>query len=373
MGAFDTQPGKAIWTLSAVGINLFKFPWLVAYYLPSSTRPHRAWTLRQALQVQIIRAALWHMAWVKMITPLKLSAGKERERWVVVKPGPEGKYVGPTRVDGEIVPAEVGGTWYPALPDGMGDGFVVLHFHGGAYMIGDGRTQDAGFAATTLLRETDVVRVFAPQYRLSCNALSRFPAALQDAISAYRYLIDEVKIPAARIVVGGDSAGGNLTLALLRYLTEYGSVVGLPQPACAWLWSPWVSPGRSLNSEAFDGSPNASTDYVTAAFGQWGAESYLPAPSSGIDLDSPYINFYDHTFATSTPLYISTGECEVLYHDDVKLVEDFAKVKGNKVQLQVEEHCVHDIILAGKLVGFEKEAALAAKRAGEFLKTLEKA
>jgi hypothetical protein len=94
-------------------------------------------------------------------------------------------------------------------------------------------------------------------------------------------------------------------------------------------------------------------------------------------------------------MFFSTGECEALYHDNVKVYKEFSAVKGNKTELQVAAQAVHDIsmckflyhlsweriltfvespltswleVLVGKVVGFEKEAALAAKQAGEFLK-----
>ena len=59
----------------------------------------------------------------------------------------------------------------------------------------------------------------------------------------------------------------------------------------------------------------------------------------------------------------------MLYHDDVKTYEQFREVKGNKVRLEIERGAVHDIILIGHVVGFEREAELGAKRAGEFLES----
>ena len=109
--------------------------------------------------------------------------------------------------------------------------------------------------------------------------------------------------------------------------------------------------------------------------------------SSGIRLSDPNICFIGTAFSTPTPLFFSTGECEALYHDDVKVYEEFSAMKGNKTELQVAAHAVHDIstfvfilhflrklltcylkVLVGNVVGFEKEAALAAKQAGEFLR-----
>lgn len=279
--------------------------------------------------------------------------------------------MGVANSDPDIEPASVGGTWYPAKPSATArPSYVVLHFHGGAYVIGDGRSKDAGFAAKTLIKNTEASHVFAPQYRLSSNTGGRFPSQLQDAITAYHYLVNEENIAPQKIIISGDSAGANLGLSLVRYLAEHGTTVGLAGPLCAWLWSPWVNPVASLTTEAFDSSPHAKTDYVNGMFGMWGAKTLQPSSKTGLTLSSGYISFSDNAFATETPLYISAGECEALYHDCVDLYEQMKAIKGNRVELQIEEHSVHDTILAGPLLGFEKEAGQAAKRAGDYLRTL---
>lgn len=108
-------------------------------------------------------------------------------------------------------------------------------------MIGDGRQADCGFAAKTLLEQTSATHVLCPQYRLASNLGGRFPAQLQDAITSLLYLIEEVNVPASKITISGDSAGGNLCLALLRYIAD-NPKAAMPSPGCAFLWSPWVDP-----------------------------------------------------------------------------------------------------------------------------------
>ncbi|KAF2207039.1 hypothetical protein CERZMDRAFT_115390 [Cercospora zeae-maydis SCOH1-5] len=373
MGLLTSQPGKGIWTLCAVAVTAARLPVWMLWYLPSSLRQHKDWTYRQAILVQIVKTFLWHASVVEMKTPLSLLPEAEKEKWAVAKPAPPAAYTGPARLDGSIKPEECGGTWYPT-PNPMGGVYrprlVMLHFHGGAYVIGDGRKKDAAFAATTLRTHTDATYIFCPQYRLSSNPGCRFPAALQDAITAYSYLIHERHIDAGNIILSGDSAGANLALALTRYITEHGESTGLAAPHATMLWSPWVSPLGALDTEAANKSPNKGMDYVPVTFGAWGARCYRPLPSTGATLDHPYINFTTHAFATKVPIYISTGECEMPFHDDVALYEEMRAIDGNHVHLQIEEHAVHDIILTGPLVGFEKEAVIAAKRAGEWLRTL---
>lgn len=237
-------------------------------------------------------------------------------------------------------------------------------------MVGNGRTEDAGFAAKTLIKNTEASHVFAPQYRLSSITGGRFPSQLQDALTAYAYLVNEENIAPQKIILSGDSAGANLALSLIRYLTEHGTAIGLAGPLCAWLWSPWVNPVDSLTTAGFDASPNIGTDYINGLFGVWGAKTFQPSPKTGLTLSSGYISFKDNAFATETPIYISAGECEVLYHDCVDLYERMRAIKGNQVEFQIEENSVHDVILLGPIVGFEKEAVQAAKRAGDYLRTL---
>jgi acetyl esterase/lipase len=109
----------------------------------------------------------------------------------------------------------------------------------GAYVIGDGRQDDCGFAAKTLLQHTSATHVLCPQYRLASNPGGRFPSQLQNAITSLLYLIDEIKVPNSQITISGDSAGGNLCLALLRYIAD-NPKAEVPSPGCAFLWSPWV-------------------------------------------------------------------------------------------------------------------------------------
>jgi len=80
----------------------------------------------------------------------------------------------------------------------------------------------------------------------------------------------------------------------------------------------------------------------------------------------PSICFLGTAFKTPTPLFISTGECELLFAENVKLYEELKAVPGNNVELQIGQAAPHDIIAVGEMLGFEKEAILGVRRAGEF-------
>lgn len=364
--AYTRQPGKMVATVGAIGVGVVQFPFWMLYFLSASRRPNPKWTYQQALGVFVVKSFLAWTAVIELKTPLSLKPGSEGDRFAVMKPGPSDKYIGVVDLDTEVKPETIGGTWYPARPiSGAAVGKVVLHFHGGAYTIGDGRDSDAGFAAKTLLANTAATHIFAPQYRLSSNPGCHFPAPLQDAITSYLYLTDELGIPAEKITVSGDSAGGHLTMGLLRYIADNPDAK-LASPACAWLWSPWADPEGSLDPEATRMHHNAPTDYLDERAGVWGAKSLMPSKASGITLAHPNIKFLGNPFATPTPLLFLTGSSEILYDHNVQLYEEFKSGEGNKVGLEVTPDGVHDIILAGHWVRFTKEAAQAAKVAGEF-------
>jgi monoterpene epsilon-lactone hydrolase len=111
---------------------------------------------------------------------------------------------------------------------GVSRGVVILYFHGGAYTMGS-----AGSVAgllSDLARRTGA-RGISVDYRLAPE--HPFPAALDDALAAYRGLL-ETDVPPSRIAMVGESAGGGLALATLVALAR----VEMPQPACAVVFSP---------------------------------------------------------------------------------------------------------------------------------------
>ncbi len=134
-------------------------------------------------------------------------------------------------VDGEWVERRAG-----ALPH---EDRVVFYLHGGGYFLSSPR---AHRPLTTALARVARAAVFAPDYRLAPE--HPFPAALDDALAAYRALL-ATGVDPARLIVGGDSAGGGLALALLVAARD----AGLPLPAAGVCFSPWTDlacTGRTL-------------------------------------------------------------------------------------------------------------------------------
>ena len=118
---------------------------------------------------------------------------------------------------------------------------TIYYLHGGAYVACSPETHRA---FTSALSRAANASVFALDYRLAPE--HRFPAAVEDAVAGYRWLLDQGVDP-QEIVIGGDSAGGGLTMATLLALRDAGERL----PRAAFLMSPWVDlayAGRSLDA-----------------------------------------------------------------------------------------------------------------------------
>ncbi|KAF2669956.1 alpha/beta-hydrolase [Microthyrium microscopicum] len=364
MPILATQPIKAVYALLAVVYELTRFPIWVLLYTFRVGRPHKSWTFSQALRMRIVKSFLAHSSTVRTKTKLSLEPGVEGDRFTIINPQGNWAYKGPL-ADTSIRPTKIGAVWTPSAlqRSQVDDADVVLHFHGGAYVIGAARDADLGFTTRTFVKHSRITHVLAPAYRLSSNAGGRFPAALQDAVSAYMHLTDKLRVPPSRITISGDSAGGNLALALLRYIHDHGKALGLPWPGCVWLWSPWVNVHAALDITSISSSPQYSTDYLGPTFGHWGASTF----SEGCDPMDPYLTPLGNAFESKSPIFVQTGRAEVLYDDNVQIAEEF-RAKGASVQLVVKEGAPHDIILVAPVIDFVRVAQEAAKEAGEFLR-----
>ena len=355
------QPGKAVYALIAFALAACRLPFWMIYFAPRALRQHPRWSWGQALKCHVMKVALHHLSVVEAFTPLSLVSGKDRECYPIVKPGKSELYQGVLR-DPEILPATIGGTWYPS-PYVSGDSEdIILHLHGGAFVVGDGRKAESAPSAL-LYRKCANAKSFYPNYRLSSNAGGRFPAALQDCVTAYQYLLG-LGIPSSKIVLAGDSAGANLAITLLRYIADHPDL--LPAPRAALLWSPWVDIAGSLDPKSIDRNRNEKTDFIPGGLVTWGAKTYTP---KFMEASHPYISPLGNPFRTKTSLWVSAGSVEVLRDDDAKLAEEM-KGAGNKVDYYEIPFALHDIFYNGQHLGWEKEAEEAAIVAGGWLKNV---
>jgi monoterpene epsilon-lactone hydrolase len=134
---------------------------------------------------------------------------------------------------------------------------AVLYLHGGGYTVGSPRTHRS--LAAFLARATGAV-VFSLDYRLAPE--DPYPAALEDAVAAFRVLVDAHGFAASGIAIAGDSAGGGLAVAAARVLTDDGL-----RPAALGLLSPWTDPSS-------DDMPRRRDFVIDSAWGRQNAAAY---------------------------------------------------------------------------------------------------
>jgi acetyl esterase/lipase len=374
MTLLATQPIKSFYAVAATAFELTCLPLWLLKHLTTYGRNHPSWTFRQSLSVHLLYNLLKHFASIHVTRPLSHTADAEKERFVLIKSQPSDKksyFRGPLVDNPDVQPQDLGATWYPAplsAASDLSNVLVILHIHGGAYVIGDGRTAATGFLAHNLVKHTPATHVLAPQYRLSTLPPSPtsnpFPAALQDTLTTYLYLLHEVKVPAANIIISGDSAGGNNTIAFLRYLAEYGADIDLPNPSAALLLSPWINPSDASPATVHK-NRNFASDYLSHAFVAWGSAAY--AGKNDI-VHNKYVNMTMRSFSTKVPIWVSAGTVELLYDDDKEWARMMGEVEGNRVEFYGEEGAPHDVMLVGETLGFVESARRIAKSAGEFIK-----
>ncbi len=258
------QPLRLLFQLSYTAMVVLRIPYYMAISLIPFLRPNKNWTAKQTFMTSIVYPLLDATSRVGITETLTLEPGKEGKRFQTIPVSARDVYKGPL-VSKTTKPAKIGGTWFPEAPTAdISSKTVVLYLHGGAFVQGDGRTEQYGQVAKYFLDKGTADAVFSVQYRLSGHGRQDpFPAALQDALSSYLFLLYELRIPAQHIIFAGDSAGGNLATALLRYLNEFGAAIKTPTPKCAVLISSWVDPFY-INPT---GNPQRKTDFVPSAYG----------------------------------------------------------------------------------------------------------
>ncbi|MBQ6947137.1 MAG: alpha/beta hydrolase, partial [Clostridia bacterium] len=179
---------------------------------------------------------------------------------------------------------------------------VILYLHGGGYTCGD-VGYATGFGAT--LAAQNGVRVFCPAYRLAPE--HPFPAALEDAVEAYRYLLQK-GYPAHRITLCGESAGGGLCYALCLRLKE----LSLPLPCGIVAISPWTD----LTASGASYQTNRATDpSISEELLDYYAENYAD------DRADPLVSPLFADLSELPPSLIFVGGDEIMLDDATQMHE----------------------------------------------------
>ncbi len=223
---------------------------------------------------------------------------------------------------------------------------VILYLHGGGYCICSLDTH-RGLAAR--LAMASQARALAPAYRLAPE--NPFPAALEDALASYHWLLRQ-GIPPEKIAIGGDSAGGGLTLATTLRLREEGT----PLPAALFLISPWTD-------LTFSGESIQTRKLVDPIFSVNGDFIYT---SPYIGKDSPTNPLISPIFGDLRgfpPTLIHVGNDEILLDDSTRL-EGKLKEAGSKVQLKIWDQMWH---VFQAFAPWVPEAQTSINEIGEFI------
>jgi monoterpene epsilon-lactone hydrolase len=220
------------------------------------------------------------------------------------------------KADLDGVPAEV-------LTRPEADLTTVLYLHGGAYVVGSPRfVRQITSWLTWMLRG----RTFAINYRLAPRHV--FPAALDDSLTAYQWLLDHGVDPRT-LVVMGDSAGGGLTVAMLLAARD----AGLPLPAAAVCLSPWTD----MTASGGTMETNAATDYLPAGKIPHAVQMVV----GGADPADPRVSVINADLEGLPPLQVFAGGNEVLLDSITAFVEK-ARAAGVEVDYVIEPHMFHD-------------------------------
>ena len=253
-------------------------------------------------------------------------------------------------LDDDIVCERVGAGGVPAewiTAPGAEEDRILLYLHGGGYVVGSTRTH--GVMMSRMSRASGA-RVLGLDYRLSPE--NPFPAPVQDTLAAYRWLLSNGADP-RKIVIGGDSAGGGLTVSTLvamRYLGE-------PMPAAGFCISPWTE--LEPNADSYE--TNAEVDpTVSRARVEDLKDLYIGDKDPRAPMASPL--FAD--LKGLPPLLVQVGSIEVILDDSTRLAER-AEAVGTDVELEVWDDMPHVWHLFAPILS---DGQKAIERVGDFIR-----
>ncbi len=229
----------------------------------------------------------------------------------------------PVKIDG--LPAGLSAEWLQptaAAPIPLEPDAVIFYTHGGGYVSGSCSDHRALVAKFPL---GSGVRTLLYEYRLAPE--HPFPAAMEDTLSAYRWMLGQIT-PATRIIIAGESAGGGLCLAALLAIRDQ----GLPMPDAGIALSPWTD--LKLTGESHKTKAAAAID--PPGMSQVCSRYYIGDNDPG----SPWISPLYGDLHGLPPLLIDVGDDEMLRDDSIMFAEK-ARAAGVEVTLNVAAGQIH--------------------------------
>ncbi|MCP9952805.1 alpha/beta hydrolase [Actinomadura madurae] len=221
---------------------------------------------------------------------------------------------------------------------------AVLYLHGGGYVACSPRTHRP---ITSRLALDTGLPVVAARYRLAPE--HQFPAPLEDALAAYRWLLAR-GVPAAGIVLAGDSAGGHLAAVLAGEICR----LGLPKPAGLLLFSPWVDLTCELSIQA---QARAHDPYISAASARRVAR--LVVGPAGFD--DPRLALLSCAWDGIPPVLIQVGGAEVLRTEGEAFAEALQSA-GADCELEIWNGQMHVFQILNRVLPEAGDAMRSAAR-----------
>jgi monoterpene epsilon-lactone hydrolase len=232
------------------------------------------------------------------------------------------------------------------IPEDVSSNKTILFLHGGGFVAG---SIDSHRDLCSRIAKASNTEVLIINYRLAPE--HPFPEGLEDALTAYKWLLSNQILP-DQIALAGDSAGGGLTLALLAKIKN----LNLPMPCAAVFFSPWVDLENKNKSiiDNEDDDPMLDKRMLDQT-----ARLY----SSNQDITNPFISPINNDLSGLCPILIHVGENEVLL-DDALIFEKKARNAGVKTSIEVFENMFHVFQYFARYLPIARESI---EKAGKFI------
>lgn len=240
---------------------------------------------------------------------------------------------------------DIGAEWL--LPKKHDEKRVIMYLHGGAYIAGSPKTHRTLAARIAKKSESKALII---DYRLAPE--NPFPAAVDDAETAYKWLLKQGYI-STNIVFAGDSAGGGLTLATMLKLRDE----KIPLPGAAVCLSPWTD--LAITGDSVKLKKNEDL-MLTEHYLKFSAEKYV----GNNNPKNPYISPLYAELKGLPPILIQTGTADLIVDDALRFVEN-AKKSGLDITLDLWQDMFHVFQIFG---WYFPESKTALKKIGNFIK-----
>ncbi|KLO16755.1 alpha/beta-hydrolase [Schizopora paradoxa] len=375
MFEFRRQP---LWTVYVIYFVLSTFfvrvpIWVVTALIPSS-RPRRSWSISRSFIFPALRAALDGCFRISFPSSSKhdpeyvaTSEDAQKFNFTWCPSVPKDLLVGEVEEIAQRNGVELQKTYgywftrpgYSGAANGaaQSDEKVILHLHGGGYICASAHPKGGGNTVMTsgfFENCPSIARIFCGAYRLSTSvpfpSANPFPAALLDAAATYYYLLHAVGFRHEQVIISGDSAGGHLALALVRYLAIH-QFPTLPVPGSLLLISPTVDWAVTHTGKGSSMVRNASSDYCNQFFAGH-TKRCLPgtlperdaATNAWISPTSLKLEDVEGLFKGLPKTYLLAGEAEICL-DSYRTLRDrlSGDIGGNLTYNEVKD-ATHDFL-----------------------------